>query len=133
MALSQKLGPLETRIVELLWASGKPLAARELVVTLKGLAYTTIMTTLERLHRKGLVVRHRRGRAFAYQPRWSRSELVKRDFSSRVTELLAAKEGTSALLLAFVQSVGEHDIALLDTLDELVKSERRRLNGGHDQ
>lgn len=125
----REFGPLEARVIELLWLQGTPLTVRDAVAVLPGLAYTTVMTTLERLHRKGLLLRERRGRAFVYAPRWSRAELARRDVSNHVAGLLASEDTTAAVLSAFVQSVGNHDRALLDELEALVQAERVRLQG----
>ena len=91
------------------------------------LAYTTIMTTLDRLYRKGLLLRDKDGRAFAYSPRYTRAELVSELISGHVANLLrAAGEGT-VLLSTLVRAVGRTDAALLDELDALVQAERLRL------
>ena len=55
------LGPLEARLLELLWARPRAATVRELQRACAGLAYTTIMTTLDRLYRKRLLLRHRAG------------------------------------------------------------------------
>jgi predicted transcriptional regulator len=102
---------------------------RELQHVCPGLAYTTILTTLERLHRKRLLLRHREGRAFAYQPRCSRDELLSELVSGHVTQLLGASEESSVILSTLVRAVRDTDAALLDELDALVQAERRRRNG----
>src|SRR5262249_30651314 len=58
------LGPLETRVLELLWAQQCPATVGHIRRALPELAYTTIMTTLDRLYRKGLLLRDKDGRAF---------------------------------------------------------------------
>ena len=56
------LGRLEREILNRLWADAEPLSVRALEASFGGtLAYTTLMTTLDRLHRKGLVERAARG------------------------------------------------------------------------
>ena len=63
------LGPLEQRVLELLWRSSGPRTVREVQEGLGGaLAYTTVMTTLDRLFKKGLLERRREGQAFSYAP-----------------------------------------------------------------
>ena len=91
------------------------------------LAYTTIMTTLDRLYRKGLLLRDKDGRAFTYAARYTRAELLSELISGHVADLLgAAKEGT-LLLSTLVRTVSGTDAALLDELDALVQAERLRL------
>ena len=121
------LGPLETRLLDLLWTQEHPATVRHLHSALPELAYTTLMTTLDRLYRKGLLVRHKDGRAFAYVPRCTRAELLGELISGHVTSLLLAAEESTALLSTLVRAVARTDATLLDELDALVQAERRRL------
>jgi predicted transcriptional regulator len=123
-----KLGPLETKVLELLWDHGSALSVRHVQPAFPGLAYTTLMTTLDRLFRKGVLMRRRRGRAFVYEPRCSRDELLGELLSGRVAELLAASGANVAVLSTLVHAVGQQDAALLDELDALIHAERSRLN-----
>jgi predicted transcriptional regulator len=73
-----KLGELERDVMDRLWAAERPYSVREVHNELAGtreLAYTTVMTVLDRLSRKRLVSRTREGRAFLYSPTSSRAEL----------------------------------------------------------
>jgi predicted transcriptional regulator len=123
------LGPLETRLLELLWAQRRPATVGQIQQAFAELAYTTIMTTLDRLYRKGLLLRAKDGRAFAYAPRYTRAELLSEVISGHVADLLAAAEEGTVLLSTLVRAVGRTDAALLDELDALVQAERRRLRG----
>jgi predicted transcriptional regulator len=96
---------------------------RDLIPAFPDIAYTTLMTTMDRLHRKGVLARTREGRAFFYQPRLSRPEFE----SARATDALrTALEGGGAalapLLSSFVDAVGERDREMLDELALLVQS-----------
>ena len=124
--MTLRLGPLETRLLELLWANSHPATVRELRRACPGLAYTTVMTTLDRLYRKRLLLRHRDGRAFAYEPRCSRDELLSELVSAHVADLLGAAGRSSVVLSTLVRAVRDTDAALLDELDALVQAERRR-------
>jgi predicted transcriptional regulator len=121
------LGPLETRLLELLWAQRRPATVRHIRRALPELAYTTIMTTLDRLYRKGLLLRNKDGRAFAYAARYTRAELLSELISGDVADLLGAAEEGTLLLSRLVRAVGRTDAALLDELDALVQAERSRL------
>jgi predicted transcriptional regulator len=121
------LGPLEARLLELLWARDAALTVRDLHLASPALAYTTVMTTLDRLYRKGLLLRHKRGRAFAYQPRCARDSLLGELISGHVTDLLGVSPESTALLSTLVRAVSRTDAALLDELDALVQAERTRL------
>ena len=67
------LGPLETEIMEVLWAAGRPMNVREVLARLneqrsEPLAYTTAMTVLARLADKQILARARDGRGYVYEP-----------------------------------------------------------------
>jgi predicted transcriptional regulator len=121
------LGPLETQLLELLWAQQRPATVRHMRRALPELAYTTIMTTLDRLYRKGLLLRDKAGRAFAYAPRYTRAELLSELISGQVADVLAAAEEGTVVLSTLVRAVSRADAALLDELDTLVQAERIRL------
>src|SRR5215467_2696527 len=121
------LGPLETRLLELLWERSRAATVRDLQRGCPGLAYTTILTTLDRLYRKGLLLRQRHGRAFAYEPRLTRDELLSELVSGHVTDLLGASRQSSVILSTLVRAVRDTDAALLNELDALIRAERVRL------
>jgi len=124
------LGPLEARLLELLWSRAQAATVGDLQQACPALAYTTIMTTLDRLYRKRLLLRHRDGRAFAYRPRCSRDELLSELVSGQVTGLLGASAESHVVLSTLVRAVRETDSALLDQLEALVRAERSRLGSG---
>ena len=73
-AFSQ-LGPLEERLMQEIWSRGN-VTARELLRAAKPpFAYTTVMTTLDRLYKKRLLTRVSEGRAFRYSPKASQQEM----------------------------------------------------------
>lgn len=62
-------GELESDVLAALWAADGPLTAGQVREALRGdLAYTTVLTILSRLHDKEMLVRHREGRGYAYEP-----------------------------------------------------------------
>ena len=119
------LGPLEWRVLDALWTRDAPATVRDLQPEFGGIAYTTLMTTLERLYRKQVLTRTRDGRAFVYAPRESRAAF---DSGRATQELLAAvgRGGPSPtpVLSCFVDSLGKHDEALLAELEALVRARR---------
>jgi len=121
------LGPLERQVLDVLWGNGRAVTVRHVLSAFPELAYTTLMTTLDRLYRKGVLVRRRRGRAFVYEPRCSREQMLNEQASSQFADLLAASDARSAILSTLVHCVGRNDAALLDELDALVQAERARL------
>lgn len=122
-----ELGPLELKVLEVLWRRSRTSTVRQVQASFPQLAYTTLMTTLDRLYRKGVLRRFRLGRAFGYVPRCSRDELFGRMVSGRVTELLATCGDSTVLLSTLVEAVGHADAQLLDELEALVRAERSRL------
>lgn len=122
-----ELGPLELRVLAVLWERGCAATVRDVQTSFPQLAYTTLMTTLDRLYRKGVLCRCRLGRAFGYEPRCSREELFGQMVSGQVSDLLASGGDSTALLSTLVQAVGHADAELLDELEALVRAERSRV------
>jgi predicted transcriptional regulator len=119
--LAQTLGPLELRVLEELWSRGTA-TVRDIVRAFPGVAYTTLMTTADRLFRKGLLARERQGRAFCYRPRWTRDELDLRLASSTMTTMLADNPQTLRPLISmFVEEVSRRDQSMLDELERLIR------------
>jgi predicted transcriptional regulator len=128
---SSRLGPLEQRLLEALWARGTA-TVRELVEDSREvLAYTTLMTTLDRLFKKNLLTRVADGRAFRYAPRFTREELHREVAGNVFRELLDASPESSLPLSYLVEILTERDEQLLDDLQKLVETKRRALRG-HD-
>src|SRR6202051_4014168 len=126
-AAARQLGPLEQRLLDGLWGQGSS-AVRELLESgCPELAYTTVMTTLDRLYKKGLLTRSEEGRAFRYAPRFSRNELRREAAGQALLHLLDASPASSLPLSFLVEILGERDAQLLDDLRELVERKRREL------
>jgi predicted transcriptional regulator len=125
---SRELGPLEQRMLDGLWARGTA-TVRELVDSgCHDLAYTTVMTTLDRLFKKGLLTRSEEGRAFRYAPRFSCEELHREAAGHAFRLLLDASPASSLPLSFLVEILGERDEQLLDDLRKLVDRKRRELS-----
>ena len=116
-------GALELRVMEALWRREGPASVRDLVDQFDGTAYTTLMTTLDRLHRKGVLEREKAGRAFLYRPRHTREQLESGMAASAIESLLRAG-GAEPVLSHFVDEVSRHDERLLDELERLVREKR---------
>ena len=124
--LARFFGALEVRVLEALWQRAAPQSVRALQPAFPGIAYTTLMTTLDRLHRKGVLDRDKAGRAFVYRPRYSRAALL----SGLAGEALEAVFGVRAAGLApilsfFVDAVSREDQESLAALERLVRDRRR--------
>jgi len=128
-AASSPLGPLEQRLLESLWSRGTATVRELLDDDSEVLAYTTLMTTLDRLFKKNLLTRVAEGRAFRYAPRLTREELSQEVAGSAFRQLLDATPESSLPLSYLVEILTERDAQLLDDLQKLVETKRRELRG----
>lgn len=132
-AITSELGPLERDVMKLVWQRherGEEVSVRDVHLSFgERLAYTTLMTTLDRLHKKGLLERRKDGRAFLYSPRLSPQEL-ERSIARDVIDTLLGRgaNGVEPVLACIVDAVSEHDRALLDQLDRLIEEKRSALH-----
>lgn len=122
------LGSLEFELMQILWAHGDG-NVRDVVRRLsRPLAYTTVMTTLDRLFKKGCLRRRKTQRAFVYSARFSQQEWERRRANHLVAGFLEGPRPSRELLLScLLDAVGEHDSALLDKLEKKIRARRREL------
>lgn len=117
-------GELEAVVMELLWAADSPRLVRDVVTDLhpdRPLAYTTVMTVLDNLHRKGWLVRERDGRAWRYAPAASRQTYT----AQLMNDALATSTDRSGALARFVEQIDADDAeALAQALDEALAQRR---------
>jgi predicted transcriptional regulator len=125
------LGPLERSVMEIMWARGVS-NVREVANQLeRPLAYTTVMTTLDRLFKKGLLDRRKSERAFVYSPRVSRVEWEQKRAGELVAGFFGGPQPSSDLLIScFLDAVGQQDPAALDELEQKIKARRKELLEG---
>src|ERR1700758_889064 len=108
----RRFGDLEAVIMDRLWEQGRPMLVREMVDALRGdrtLAYTTVMTVMENLHRKGWLRRERDGRAWRYEPAGSRSGYT----AALMSDALDTSADRRTALAHFVLQMSPHDAGLL--------------------
>ena len=124
--LENSLGALEREVMELTWSRDE-LNVREASGLLRSpVAYTTVMTTMDRLFKKGLLARRMVGRAFVYRAAATRQELEGAVAAELVQSLLQRGGGEPLpILSSLVDAVSERDRALLDELERLVREKRR--------
>ena len=121
-----EIGPLEQRVLDLLWKQAAAVSVRHVQSALGDeLAYTTVMTTLDRLYKKGLLARQREGRAFRYSARTSREAFAAGLLRRSLGRLLPGSR--EPLLASLVDAVGDHDRELLPELQRLVREKARAL------
>lgn len=122
------LGHLETTVMEILWARGESNVHDVIQYLDRPLAYTTVMTTLDRLYKKGLLDRRKSDRAFLYLPGLSRQEWQRKLAGDFVAEFLSSPRASGELLISsLVDAVGRHDEALLDELEKKIRLKRKEL------
>jgi len=129
--LEAVFGPLEIRVLQALWARRAPACVKDLQPEFPGVAYTTLMTTLDRLFRKGTLSRAKSGRAFFYAPKRTHDQLMSDLAGSAFATMLPGDASTSRPSRAMVvDAVGQCDKTLLDELEALVRARREQLKEG---
>ena len=109
---SRPFGDLEATVMDLLWDAERPLLVRDLVEQMRpdrSPAYTTVMTVMDNLHRKGWLRRSRDGRAWRYEPVLSRQAYT----AQLMHEALAVSDDRAAVLARFVEEIDPEDAAAL--------------------
>lgn len=122
-----QLGPLEQQVLRELWSRGSGTVRELLESENMVLAYTTVMTTMDRLYKKGLLNREAEGRAYRYFPRHTPDEMRRNAAVEGIRQLLGSADATSLPLSYLVEALSEHDAQLLDELQLLVERKRREL------
>ncbi|WP_033282915.1 BlaI/MecI/CopY family transcriptional regulator [Streptomyces sp. NRRL F-525] len=106
-------GELESGVLAALYGADEPQTARQVKDRLPGdLAYTTVLTILSRLYDKGMLVRRRAGRGYAYAP--ARDEAT--HTAERMRSLLEHGTDREAVLTRFVSELSAQDEQLLQRL-----------------
>lgn len=109
----RRLGDLEAVIMDQMWAADGTATVREVCSHLReqrNIAYTTVMSTMDNLFRKGFLTREREGRAYRYTPVASRAEY------------------RAELMQHALGSDGDHDAVLTHFVGQLSRQERERLD-----
>ena len=123
------LGKLERQVMEETWRLGE-VSVRDIYRAFdERIAYTTLMTTLDRLFKKNLLARRKESRAFLYAAVVSRDDLDRGIKEDVVDGLLGhGADGVEPILACIVDTISERDRELLDELDRLVQEKKRELN-----
>lgn len=125
---ARDLGSLEISVMEILWTQGEANVRQVVERMERPLAYTTIMTTLDRLYKKGLLARHKVERAFVYVARFSRQEWERKRAGDLLAGFLAGPPPRRELLIScLLEAVGREDEALLEDLERKIRLRRRQL------
>ena len=126
-AVADPLGPLEIAVMEILWSAGEASVHGVMPKLNRPLAYTTVMTTLDRLYKKGLLERRKADRAFIYAPRYTRAQWQQRRAGAFVAGFLRGPRSGELLVSCLVEAVSQQDEALLDELERKIRDKRKEL------
>ncbi len=122
------LGHLEESVMEILWSVGESNVRSVADHLDRPRAYTTVMTTLDRLYRKGLLDRRKADRAFLYSPKLSRDDFARARAGDLVAGFLAGPEPSRELLVScFLDALGRHDDEVLGDLEKKIRDQRKLL------
>ncbi|MEJ7756217.1 MAG: BlaI/MecI/CopY family transcriptional regulator [Nocardioidaceae bacterium] len=108
----RQLGPLEAVVMARVWATDRPVLVREVLEQIqreRNIAYTTVMTVMDNLHRKGVLSREQEGRAYRYRAVRSREEHT----AELMGEVLATSGDRAATLMHFVQQIDDGELETL--------------------
>ena len=108
----RQLGDLEKLVMDRVWSWDHPVAVREVLEDLQNertLAYTTVMTVMDNLHRKGVLTRQKDGRAYVYRPAMTREQHT----AAFMGEVLAGTADRTVTLLHFVEQMPPEEAARL--------------------
>lgn len=124
------LGKLERQVLEETWRLGGEVSTRAIYRAFdERVAYTTLMTTLDRLFRKNLLSRRMDGRAYLYAAAITREEFERGIREDVVDGLVGhGADEVEPVLACIVDTITERDRELLDELDRLVQEKKRELN-----
>ncbi len=127
-AIIASLGSLERETMNEVWRQ-KEVSVRQVETAFgERVAYTTVMTTLDRLYKKGFLDRRKEGRAFLYSPRFTPEELERGLAEDVIGSLLdTATERVEPVLACIVDAVSDRDRELLGELERLVREKRLQL------
>lgn len=115
--LTTNLGPLETQAMEILWTGGECKVRDVMKALNRHLAYTTVMTTLDRLFRKKLVSRRKCVRAYVYSPRITCQEWKDAVTRDLLDKLMAGPQVSREVLIeCLMEAVGQQDATLADEI-----------------
>jgi predicted transcriptional regulator len=121
-AARRRPGELEADVLAALWASPEPMIPADVQAAVGGdLAYTTVMTILVRLHDKGVIERHKVGRAYAYRPVVAETTVV----ADQVRRLLERGNDRTAVLQGLIDGLDASDEQLLRELLAAAGRKRR--------
>lgn len=126
--LALTLGSLEKKVFSTCETLGKA-SVREILTQMDDdYAYTTIMTTCNRLYTKGVLTREMRDRSYIYSPSSSREELDRKTMHNVLGRI--ADSMTEPVMEGFLDILEESDIEKIETLERLIAKRTRKKTEG---
>jgi predicted transcriptional regulator len=107
------LGDLEAQVMRRIWARGRPATVRDIVGDLqreRPIAYTTVMTVMDNLRKKGWLRRRADGRAYRYEPLVTGEEYG----ADMMRQALAASSDRAAVLMRFIGELSAEEAGALE-------------------
>jgi predicted transcriptional regulator len=125
---SARLGPLELAVLRILWSCSTVASVRDVLAHFeRPVAYTTIMTTMDRLFRKGLLERSGQGReAFLYRPLLKQEDWQRNYIRAFVGQCIAGSPSRESFLSGMIEALANHDESLLDAVERHIEIYRAR-------
>ncbi|WP_327089979.1 BlaI/MecI/CopY family transcriptional regulator [Nonomuraea sp. NBC_01738] len=123
--MKRGLGELESTIMDRMWAYHKPASVREVLEDLRQgreIAYTTVMTVMDKLHTKGLLKRKPVGRAYVYEPVASKEAYT----AELMRDSLAASGNQAATLVHFLERLTPEEASALEAALQVFPPGSRR-------
>jgi predicted transcriptional regulator len=117
------LGDLEVQVMRRVWARRDPVTVRAVLSDLqadRNIAYTTVMTVMSNLARKGWLRRHAEGRAYRYEPLVSAEEYS----ADLIRQALEAATDRSAVLMHFIDDLSADEARALEEAYRRLTRER---------
>lgn len=125
--LGHVLGDLEKGIMTILWVRGEA-TGREVLDEIRSsreIAFTTVLTVIERLVKKGLVVKTRGENAYIYRPRYTRDEFTRQVSQEVLKGVLEIS--TSSAVASLVDLLADTDPEELERLSRLIEAKRQEM------
>ncbi len=125
----KSLGPLEQEIMNELW-KGEALSGKEIFEGIRRqrvVALTTVLTVVERLHKKGFVTKSRSATVYLFAPAYSREEFARKVSSEVLREIFELS--ANGAFASFVDAVAERDPVELDRLAKLIEKKKKEMKG----
>jgi predicted transcriptional regulator len=123
------LGDLEVQVMRRVWARREPVTVRDVLGDLqleRPIAYTTVMTVMGNLEKKGWLQRHAEGRAYRYEPLVSAEEYS----AELMRQALAASTDRPAVLMHFIEELSAEEARALEEAYRRLTGQRRPARGG---